>query len=105
MPTSTTPSPISAAAAPIHACAPAFTAPRPRSPPSRRREEAAMTINIPLSRRQFIIAATALGGGLALGCHYDEPTAAASAAPAEFNPWLVINPDNSVIIRVTTPEI
>jgi isoquinoline 1-oxidoreductase beta subunit len=62
-------------------------------------------MNVQLTRRAFIIAATAVGGGLALGCHHEAPSSAASTTPVEFNPWLVINPDNSVTIRVTTPEI
>lgn len=63
-----------------------------------------MTIEISLSRRQFIVATLAVGGGLAVGCHHEAPTPTVAGGPAEFNPWLVINPDNTVLIRVSTPE-
>ncbi|MET0378668.1 MAG: molybdopterin cofactor-binding domain-containing protein [Spongiibacteraceae bacterium] len=66
-----------------------------------------MTIDVQMNRRQFIVAAAAIGGGLALGFHNEWGNAAtpAGAAASEFNPWLVIHPDNSVVIRVTTPEV
>ena len=63
---------------------------------------------IDLGRRHFIVATAATGGGLALGF---SPFAAADAAEAdagempEFNPWLVIGADDTVTVRVTTPEI
>lgn len=64
-----------------------------------------MTIEMPLSRRQFIVAAAAVGGGLAMGFHSDVALAAKGVAPSEFSPWLIVSPDNIVTIRVTTPEI
>jgi len=63
---------------------------------------------IDLGRRRFIVATAVAGGGLAMGF---SPFAAADAAKAnagempEFNPWLVIGADDSVTVRVTTPEI
>ena len=65
-----------------------------------------MMSDVKLNRRQFIVATAAVGGGLALGFHTNAALAATTAATSsEFNPWLVVHPDNTVTIRVTTPEI
>lgn len=66
-----------------------------------------------LDRRQFIVNAMVLGGGMALsvGTAAEARTAIdpwglpVSTGASEFNPWIVIQPDDTVIIRVTTPEI
>lgn len=65
-----------------------------------------MNAEIRLGRRQFIVAAATLGGGLALGLGGGDAIAAAGDKTGiAFDPWLVIDPDGTVTIRVTTPEI
>ena len=57
-----------------------------------------------LDRRSFLIASTAAGGGMMLGFHIP----IANAAPAkdnEVNAWIVISPDDSVLIRVAHSEM
>jgi len=60
-----------------------------------------------ISRRSFVASVAALGGGLALGFHL--PTGATPAGAAtrvgEVNAWVVIQPDDSVIIRVARSEM
>jgi len=63
-------------------------------------------MNTPLlSRRDFIIAASAMGGGMALAILPDMPDAAPNAASrSELSPWIVIGVDDTVTIRVPGPE-
>src|SRR5215510_8018475 len=73
-----------------------------------------------LDRRQFIVATAALGGGMALWLYAREQPAAAAALNArvnsqpwlppqeggvEINPWIVISPDDRVLIRVNQSEV
>jgi len=60
-----------------------------------------------ISRRFFLTTAAAAGGGLALGFHLptDIGQAAAAAGPVEVNAWVVIQPDDAVIIRVARSEM
>jgi isoquinoline 1-oxidoreductase subunit beta len=60
-----------------------------------------------ISRRSFITSVAALGGGMALGFHLPAGVAPAEAAagPAEVNAWVVIQPDDAVIIRVARSEM
>ena len=66
-----------------------------------------MTYMPQLSRRSFVASVAALGGGLALGFHL--PTGAeparAAAGTAEVNAWVVIQPDDAVVIRVARSEM
>lgn len=69
-----------------------------------------------LDRRRFLITASAVGGGLAIGFSSAPGEAVTGAAPlagpwgggpltgAEFTPWLMIAPDNTVTVRVASPE-
>src|SRR5689334_15824468 len=68
-----------------------------------------------LDRRKFLVSATVVGGGMALGIGR-EARAAAPAAPIgpwgpdspagiEFSPWIEIAPDDTVTVRVPQPEI
>ncbi len=55
-------------------------------------------------RRTFLKASAALGGGLAL--EFTFPAAAASGAPpTEVNAWVVIHPDDRVVIRIARSEM
>src|SRR6185312_1647265 len=74
-----------------------------------------------IDRRQFLIATAAVGGGMALSLYVPE----ADAAPAQFvgnsvnprpwlppveggvevNPWIVIGPDDRVLIRVNQSDL
>jgi isoquinoline 1-oxidoreductase subunit beta len=60
-----------------------------------------------ISRRSFITSVAALGGGMALGFHLPSGAggAEAAAAPAEVNAWVVIQPDDTVVIRVARSEM
>jgi isoquinoline 1-oxidoreductase subunit beta len=77
-------------------------------------EDIAMTIN--LSRRSFITTAVTAAGGFALGVGIGESAEAATLSvrpwgndaaryPGEINAWVVINPDDSVIIRYGRAEM
>jgi len=59
------------------------------------------------SRRRFLAASTALGGGLALGFRIPiAGEAAAQVAPVtELNAWVVVNPDDTVVIRIARSEM
>jgi isoquinoline 1-oxidoreductase beta subunit len=66
-----------------------------------------------LTRRAFLIRSAVAGGGLLVGFHL--PAARAQAAqpqgapageqPVEVNAWIVIEPDDSVVIRVARSEM
>jgi isoquinoline 1-oxidoreductase beta subunit len=66
-----------------------------------------MTDFLPLDRRGFIIGGAALGGGLALGLDIPFGVAQTGApdSPPEVNAWVVIQPDDAVIIRVVRAEM
>ena len=60
-----------------------------------------------LSRRFFLTSATTAGGGLSLGFGVlwgATPALADDAAP-EINAWVVIKPDDTVVIRVARSEM
>jgi isoquinoline 1-oxidoreductase beta subunit len=66
-----------------------------------------MTSGEALSRRSFLVGVSAAGGGLALALAVPfEPTLSPAAEEApEVTAWLVINADNSVVIRVARAEM
>ncbi len=72
-----------------------------------------MTKSLKLTRREFLIRSTAAGSGLLLGFHLPSlaPVAAESNVPpdqpqaVEINAWIVIEPDDSVRIRVARSEM
>jgi len=67
-----------------------------------------------LDRRQFVVSSLAAGGMMVMGLRnaaqgaeaqptlWDKPDPAGSS---EFTPWLAIAPDDTVVVRVTTPDI
>src|SRR6202000_2014833 len=61
-----------------------------------------------LNRRAFVIGAASVGAGLAIGLDlpFGGPTVvrAADGSP-EFNAWVVIRPDDTVVIRIARSEI
>jgi isoquinoline 1-oxidoreductase subunit beta len=80
-----------------------------------------MSISREVSRREFIVTATAVGGGLALGLAFpkSEVRSAASGAQIsarpweslagksdiEVGPWIVIAPDDTVTLRIGQSEM
>jgi isoquinoline 1-oxidoreductase beta subunit len=66
-----------------------------------------MTTMPQISRRFFITSVAAAGGGMTLGFRLPVGTRIAGAAtnPAEVNAWVVIQPDDTVIIRVARSEM
>src|SRR5262244_4172610 len=61
-----------------------------------------------IDRRNFVVSAAALGGGLALGFEIPfagPPAARAQDATPEINAWVVIRPDDSVAIRIARAEM
>jgi isoquinoline 1-oxidoreductase beta subunit len=64
-----------------------------------------------LARRSFLGGVAAIGGGLSLGFRIPWGAAAAGAAdlppgiPPEINAWVVIKPDDTVIIRIARSEM
>ena len=72
-----------------------------------------------VDRREFLITTAVVGGGMALSLHYPEAAAQPSAfrrinprpwlAPGEggteMDPWIVIAPDDRVLIRVNQSEL
>ena len=74
-----------------------------------------MTEVTALDRRQFVLSTLAAGGVLVMGLREEGALAAQPqammwdkddpAGSSEFTPWLSIAPDDTVIVRVTTPDI
>lgn len=64
----------------------------------------AMTPKSRLTRRLFLTATAAVGGGLALGFRLPGGARAATKG-TEVNAWIVIQPDDTVILRVARSEM
>jgi isoquinoline 1-oxidoreductase beta subunit len=57
-----------------------------------------------MNRRSFLVGSAAVGGGLSLGFHLPGTAEAADMAP-EVNAWVVIKPDDTVVIRIARSEM
>ncbi|MBX9964524.1 MAG: molybdopterin-dependent oxidoreductase [Burkholderiales bacterium] len=64
-----------------------------------------MTANIDQGRRQFIVSSAALGGGMMIGVNFPLLAQAAAEGVNEVTHWIVIQPDDSVIIRIARSEL
>ncbi len=66
-----------------------------------------MTIAINPSRRKFLKSTAAVGGGLAVGFHLPDVLAQGATAPPapEINAWVIVRPDDTVIIRYARSEM
>src|SRR5688500_14966869 len=93
---------ISVAAAPTRASARRSTAPPTHE------EDRAMTDNSRTTRRHFLVSVAAVGGGLVLGVALPQVSRAAGeieTGNSEVNAWVIVQPDNTVIIRVARSEM
>jgi isoquinoline 1-oxidoreductase subunit beta len=67
-----------------------------------------MTYMPKVDRRSFVVGAAAAGGGLALGLSLPSggvtPVLAQDGTP-EINAWVVIRPDDTVVVRVARSEM
>ncbi len=59
---------------------------------------------VPVSRRRFLGSATAAAGSLVVGFHIPEQ-AAAQTVSGEINAWVVIKPDDTVVVRIARSEM
>ena len=72
-----------------------------------------MSKPLALTRREFLIRSTAVGGGLLVGFHLPLACRLAAASvestvepkPVEVNAWIVIHPDETVVMRVARSEM
>ncbi len=65
-----------------------------------------MTIQTSLGRRNFLVSGTAVTGGFSLGFRLPFTDGAAHAAEVqELNAWVVIHPDDKVVIRIARSEM
>lgn len=65
-----------------------------------------MTASTLVSRRGFVVGSAAAAGGLSLGFHIPLGQAAAQGAVTpEVNAWVVIKPDETVVIRIARSEM
>jgi len=65
------------------------------------------TEQLTLTRREFLIGTAAAGAGFSLGLYLPLASGPAAAAerPPEVNAWVVIQPDDTVVIRIARSEM
>ena len=64
-----------------------------------------MPTNTRLSRRAFVLSSAAAGTGLALGFHFPAGAQSAGTDTPEVNAWVVVQTDETCIIRVARAEM
>ncbi|UEM02575.1 molybdopterin-dependent oxidoreductase [Skermanella rosea] len=70
-----------------------------------------MTIALKTSRRGFLVGSAATAGGFMLGFHIPfgaeaaTPAADAAAGTPELNAWVVVRPDETVVVRIARVEM
>src|SRR5881397_899977 len=66
-----------------------------------------ITITPKIDRRSFIIGTAAVGSGLALGLNipFGGKVVRAQDGSPEINAWVVIRPDDTVVIRIARSEM
>jgi isoquinoline 1-oxidoreductase beta subunit len=66
-----------------------------------------MTIALDVSRRKFLAGSAAATTGLSLGFHipFAGEAAAQAARPPEVNAWVVIRPDDTIVVRIARSEM
>jgi isoquinoline 1-oxidoreductase beta subunit len=64
-----------------------------------------MNIMPKIDRRSFVVGTAAVGGGLALGIPFGAANAQTAAGSPEVNAWVVIKPDDTVVIRIARSEM
>src|SRR5213592_3666986 len=57
------------------------------------------------ARRKFLTQSAAIGGGLSVGFGFPAALAQKADAAAEINAWVVIRPDDAIIIRYARSEM
>jgi isoquinoline 1-oxidoreductase beta subunit len=80
---------------------------RPFTPQPALDQEAQMNFVPKMNRRSFVVGAASVGGGLALGLNIpfgSQVVRAADGSP-EVNAWVVIRPDDTVVIRIARSEM
>ena len=82
----------------------------PRRSQGLRTEDRSMTIHTPLGRaslrrRKFLVSAAAVAGGFSLGLRISCRDGAAHRRRQEINAWVVIHPDDKVVIRIARSEM
>ena len=64
-----------------------------------------MTLRISLDRRSFILGAAAAGAGLTIGLDLPIEGARAAETTPEIGAWVVVKPDDTVVVRVVRSEM
>src|SRR5205814_4288773 len=71
------------------------------------KREAAMTYMPKIDRRSYVVGAAAVGGGFTLGFQvpFGPTVVRAQDGSPEVNAWVVIRPDDTVVIRIARSEM
>jgi isoquinoline 1-oxidoreductase beta subunit len=57
-----------------------------------------------IDRRRFLFTVSAVAGGLALGMRAEAAEGAAAGATPELSAWILVKPDDTVVLRLPCPE-